>query len=138
MESPQSPHSSSLWVFALRYSRVLSSSPISALKSLGYYTSSTVLLFVGLRVISLDSNLLQCCSHFKPCNYMRTVVLSGFTFFPFSSLWGILYVPVPVPHIHLGARAFSHRSTLHSRNTVPGSCLVNEGKRLFKRLYQGS
>ena len=44
MESPQSPHSSSLWVFALRYSRVLSSSPISALKSLGYYTSSTVLL----------------------------------------------------------------------------------------------
>ena len=53
MESPQSPHSSSLWVFALRYSRVLSSSPTSALKSLGYYTSSTVLLFVGLRVISV-------------------------------------------------------------------------------------
>ena len=52
MKSPQSPHSSSLWVFALRYSRVLSSSPTSALKSLGYYTSSTVLLFVGLRVIS--------------------------------------------------------------------------------------
>ena len=52
MKSPQSPHSSSLWVFALRYSRVLSSSPTSTLKSLGYYTSSTVLLFVGLRVIS--------------------------------------------------------------------------------------
>ena len=60
MKSPQSPHSSSLWVFALRYSRVLSSSPTSALKSLGHYTFSTVLLFVGLRVISVTKLLKHC------------------------------------------------------------------------------
>ena len=59
MESPQSPHLSSLWVFALRYSQVLLSSPISALKSLGYYASSTVLLFVDLRVISPHHHLVH-------------------------------------------------------------------------------
>ena len=53
MKSPQSPHSSSLWVFALSLRVLFRTLPISALKSLGYYTSSTVLLFVGLRVISL-------------------------------------------------------------------------------------
>ena len=52
MESPQSPHSSSLWVFALSL-RVLLLAPHSeSISHLDAKLSSTVLLLVGLRVIS--------------------------------------------------------------------------------------
>ena len=52
MKSPQSPHSSSLWVFALSL-RVLLLAPHSeSISHLDAKLSSTVLLLVGLRVIS--------------------------------------------------------------------------------------
>ena len=54
MESPQSPHSSSLWVFAL--SAIESCPPLHPvpISHLGTKLSSMVLLLFGLRVISLE------------------------------------------------------------------------------------
>ena len=54
MESPQSPHSSSLWVFALSHFESYRPLPTSALKSLGYYAFFYSFSVVGLRVISLE------------------------------------------------------------------------------------
>ena len=54
MESPQSPHSSSLWVFALSHSspvRTLPPAPISHLGTKLFFYGFSV---VGLRVISLE------------------------------------------------------------------------------------
>ena len=56
MKSPQSPHSSSLWVFALSHFKSYRPLSTSALKSLGYYTFFYGFSVVGLRVISIGSN----------------------------------------------------------------------------------
>ena len=52
MKSPQSPHSSSLWVFALSLRVLFRTLPTSAHKSLGYYAPLYGFSVVGLRVIS--------------------------------------------------------------------------------------
>ena len=52
MESPQSPHLSSLWVFALSAVESYILSPPVPISQLGTKLSSTVLLLFGLRVIS--------------------------------------------------------------------------------------
>ena len=80
--------------------------------------------------------LSTCCSHSKPCNYTRTVALSGFTLLPFHFSTG--HPLRPCPSHPFGCSGFLVPSTLHSRNTVPGSCLVIEGRCLFKSLYQGT
>ena len=54
MESPQSPHSSSLWVFALSAVESYVLSPPVPISHLGTKLFSTVLLLFGLRVISLE------------------------------------------------------------------------------------
>ena len=52
MESPQSPHSSSLWVFALSTVESYRPLPPVPISHLGTKLLSTVLLLFGLRVIS--------------------------------------------------------------------------------------
>ena len=54
MESPQSPHSSSLWVFALSAVESYRPLPPVPISRLGTKLFSTVLLLFGLRVISPD------------------------------------------------------------------------------------
>ena len=56
MESSQSPHSSSLWVFALSAVESYRPPPSVPISHLGTKLSSTVLLLFGLRVISLSSS----------------------------------------------------------------------------------
>ena len=59
MESPQSPHSSSLWVFALSAVESYRPLPPVPISRLGTKLSSTVLLLFGLRVISETEGLLD-------------------------------------------------------------------------------
>ena len=54
MESPWSPHSSSLWVFALSAVEFYILSPPVPISHLGTKLLSMVLLLFGLRVISLE------------------------------------------------------------------------------------
>ena len=83
MESPQSPHSSSLWVFALsaiESYRPLHPVPIS---HLGTKLYSTVLLLFGLRVISWsqkpDLILLEGSQDGDPITWKTPRTISEFT-----------------------------------------------------------
>ena len=111
MKSPQSPHLSSLWVFALSLSSPICSSPIRAHKSLEHYTFSTVLLIVGLRFISLW--LGKARSHTSLTRYILVCLSSPSIYlFPscllyilyvssFATLRLFLYVSSSVPHLCL-------------------------------------